>query len=113
MKRLLAMAVLLAGCAFQPAGDPVEVMTHCGLAYPVIEYQGRSWKFEDPGTSGNPPLGWGNPSDVIYVTRVQADRVTAIGPDGKQWELVQSNDPAPFGCLMAFAMITATTPSTP
>jgi hypothetical protein len=98
VKRLLGvLAVLVVGC--QPVGDPVEILTHCGLGYPVIDYQGRQWEFEGVGADPNPPAGWGNPFDVIYITRVEGQRAIAVGPDGRKWSLVETDQVPRGGCM--------------
>lgn len=40
-----------------------NLYTHCGLEYAIFD--GRLWVLDPPLTdgSGNPPLGWGNPTD--------------------------------------------------
>lgn len=94
---LVGLVVLVVAC--QPTGDPIRISTHCGLDFPVIAYQGRHWKFEDVGEQPNPPPGWDNPFDTIYIQRVEGNHAVVIGGDGKEWSLVETNLPPPDGCL--------------
>ena len=79
------------------AGDPVTVGTHCGLRHPsaLVQYAGVWWQFENVPAGGNPPPGWGNPEDTIYILSVENGRATALGPDGKEYTLVVWDRPLP------------------
>jgi hypothetical protein len=54
------------------AAQPYELYTHCGIDWAKIN--GRFWRAKHPLSdgSGNPPAGWGNPS--------QDGTLTFIGP---------------------------------
>ncbi|WP_343992832.1 hypothetical protein [Terrabacter terrae] len=76
-------AVVLGGCtsasgsppAGTSAGTPVELSTHCGIRFLQV---GDDW-FERVGgplaRDGNPPPGWGNPTQPGRVTRAGRDAV--------------------------------------
>ena len=64
-------------------GQPYEyeLYTHCGIL--SAEFDGREWDATPPLTdgSGNPPEGWGNPSDHGTMTLL-ADNVAEFKSDG-------------------------------
>jgi hypothetical protein len=67
--------------------NQVEIVTHCGLDFPRIEWDGTLWKFDIEDPQPNPPWGWANPTDVITI-EPGPDGPIAIGPDGSRWQLI-------------------------
>jgi hypothetical protein len=65
----------------------IEIVTHCGLAYPRIEYEGEVWKFDVVDDSGNPPEGWGFNTTVVEIRSGPSGPIV-IGPDGSEWQLI-------------------------
>ena len=63
----------------------VEITTHCGLGWAVVEFQGELWTFgvED---EANLPEGWGTTTQVVRILEGVAGPVL-IGPGGR-WTLV-------------------------
>ena len=57
-----------------PSGS-IQIMTHCGLGYVRIEFEGEVWRFDvdDHDNNGNPPPGWGFNTTVVEIRS---------GPDG-------------------------------
>ena len=94
--RLAAALVVLAACSAEPSASPIvpatpappppiegagdwvrfELFTHCGLDRSVIEFDGEHWEAIGPGPlndgSGNPPAGFGNPSDYGWIVRIDS-----------------------------------------
>jgi hypothetical protein len=78
--------------------DEVEIVTHCGLGFARVEFEGKIWRFDMENPDPNPPRGWGNPTEVITV-KEGPDGPIAIGPDGSEWHLVPVGDDEPEVCL--------------
>ena len=57
--------------------QPFELYTHCGINRSLIEFDGEYWEAIGPGPlsdgSGNPPAGFGNPTDLGWIARTEAD----------------------------------------
>ena len=93
---LAATLVVLVACSAEPPPSSVaatpappapvegaghwvsfELYTHCGLDRSIIEFDGEHWEAIGPGPlndgSGNPPTGFGNPSDHGWIVRIDAD----------------------------------------
>ena len=94
---IVSIAILATACAAPSLESPliVEIVTHCGLGYSTIEYDGQQWHIEDFG--GNPPLEWGNPHDTITVGRLNGE-VVALGPDGSL-RVLASGPGSGGGCM--------------
>jgi hypothetical protein len=76
----------------------VEIVTHCGLAFPRVEYDGQVWRF-DVEDDGNPPEGWGLNTTVVKLVPGD-DGPTVIGPDDSRWELIPAPpDESPGVCF--------------
>jgi len=90
--------LLLAACVQNIAGTPVEVYTHCGLGFITIAYEGKAWKFDDVVDSGNPPDGWANGDEIVYLEEISGQLI-AHGPDGFDYRLVERLEERPSGCL--------------
>ena len=72
------------------ASDEVEIVTHCGLDFARVEYEGQTWKF-DVRDEPNAPPGWGSNTAVIRL-RPGPNGPIAIGPDGSEWQLIPAVD---------------------
>jgi hypothetical protein len=81
-----------------PPGEPVQVVSHCGLAWPVVEYAGAHWKF-DADHDPNAPPGWTG-IDTVYIETLEDGTVRALGPDGLVYRLVETNQTEPDGMCM-------------
>lgn len=77
----------------------IEIVTHCGLSYPRIEYEGESWRF-DVEEDNNAPDGWGFNTTVVQL-RSGPDGPIVTGPDGSEWQLIPADpdDGGGRGCL--------------
>ena len=77
----------------------IQILTHCGLSYPRIEYDGGSWRF-DIEDGGFAPPGWGLNSTVVQI-KPGPDGPIVIGPHGLEWQLipVDPNEEPPSACL--------------
>jgi hypothetical protein len=80
-----------------PSGH-IEIVTHCGLDFVRIEYQGATWRF-DVSDQGSEPEGWGFNTTVVQIIPGDSGPVV-IGPDGSERRLIPA-DPAetPGMCL--------------
>ena len=76
----------------------IEIITHCGLDFVRIEYEGQLWRF-DVEDDGNPPEGWGFNTTVVEL-RAGRKGPIVTGPDGSEWQLIPA-DPgdAPGACM--------------
>jgi hypothetical protein len=74
----------------------IEIMTHCGLDFVRIEYEGQLWRFPANGDA-NPPAGWGFNTTVVEL-RAGPQGPVVIGPDGAEWPLILADpaDPPPM-----------------
>jgi len=72
-----------------PSGS-IEIVTHCGLDFVRIEYEGRLWRF-DVEDEPNAPAGWGFNTTVVQL-KAGPDGPIVIGPDGSEWELIPAED---------------------
>jgi hypothetical protein len=80
-----------------PSGS-IEIITHCGLDFVRIEYQGRLWRF-DASHDPNPPEGWPSEFAVVQV-RPGPSGPIIVGPYGSEWELIPAEPQASPGiCL--------------
>lgn len=64
------------------AAYPIDLSTHCGVR--DLRFDGRDW-IADPALddgSGNPPPGWGNPTEPGTVTLVSDDEAVFVSADG-------------------------------
>ena len=54
-----------------------EIYTHCGINRVPVEFEGEFWEAIGPGPlsdgAGNPPPGFGNPSDTGWIARTGQD----------------------------------------
>lgn len=76
----------------------VEIVTHCGLEFARVEYDGQLWRFRVEQQANSPP-GWGFNTTVVEV-RPGPDGPIVIGPDGSVWPLVPVEaDASPVLCL--------------
>ncbi len=81
-----------------PSGS-IEITTHCGLAFPRIEYEGQLWKFDVDEQPGNPPEGWGFNTTVVQI-RSGPNGPIVTGPDGSEWQLIPAGPgDSPGACL--------------
>lgn len=64
------------------AGRPYELYTHCGIEWAKIS--GTFWHAKQPLSdgSGNPPAGWGNPSQEGTLTFISPTTVRFDSPAG-------------------------------
>lgn len=85
------------GGRFSPASEPsmspsplpsgsIEIVTHCGLGFVRIEFEGQLWQF-DVEEQPNPPDGWGFNTTVVQL-RPGPDGPIVVGPDGSEWQLI-------------------------
>lgn len=88
-----------------PAPDPpplpsgaIEIVTHCGLGFVRIEYEGTLWRFA-AGDAPNPPAGWGFNTTVVELTP-GPDGPIVIGPDGSEWPLIPADPEESQGICM-------------
>ncbi len=85
------------------SGDWVrfELYTHCGLDRTVIEFDGEHWEAMGPGSlndgSGNPPAGFGNPSDHGWIVRIDAAEAGYQSSQGVPLLLQRLEEPAEPG----------------
>lgn len=107
MKRLLPIVlVVLAGCAQNTTGTPVEINTHCGLAFVTVDHAGQAWRFADadpdeprsPAMASIFPSGWEDGFNTVYLEETE-DGLVAHGPDGRDYRLTERNDERPSGCI--------------
>ncbi|WP_322762008.1 hypothetical protein [Frankia sp. Cr2] len=102
------LAVLLGGCRSSPTvpeqlgpAVPYGLYTHCGIS--ETDYQGRYYELVPPlqDGNGNPPDGWGNPSQLGTLTPVSetevvftddaGHRVTfTLRPGATTWKQIQN-----------------------
>lgn len=76
----------------------IEIVTHCGLDFVRIEYEGRVWRF-DVDDQPNPPEGWGFNTTVVELVPSPTGPIV-IGPDGSEWPLIPAEpDPSPGICM--------------
>lgn len=73
-----------------PPGQ-LEIVTHCGLGWVRIEWEGETWRFpvDDEPTR---PSGWGFNTTVVQIEPGPSGPIVT-GPDGSQRELIRA-DPA-------------------
>ncbi len=71
-----------------PSGS-IEILTHCGLGFVRIEFEGVLWRF-DAGNDPNPPAGWGFTTTVVEL-KPGPDGPIVIGPDGSEWPLISAD----------------------
>ncbi len=50
-----------------------ELYTHCGLARSHVDVDGSFWEPVEAGPDGNPPAGFGNPTDIGTIVISAAD----------------------------------------
>ena len=76
--------------------QPFTLYTHCGLGRTVIEFDGDLWEATGPGPlddgAGNPPPGFGNPSDEGSIVRLDADRATYRSSEGVVLDLARLDE---------------------
>ena len=65
----------------------VEITTHCGLDYAVVEFQGEWWTFDVEDQDGRPAGSVGFGTEVVRVEEGLTGPVVTR-PDGSQWTLV-------------------------
>jgi hypothetical protein len=78
----------------------VSVYTHCGLRQ--VEFDGSEWGFSGPLSdgSGNPPPGFGNPSDEGSITLTSPDTAIYRTQFGERRELRRGTGlPYLEGCI--------------
>ena len=76
----------------------VEIVTHCGLDFVRIEYEGQLWRFDADGQP-NPPDGWGFNTTVVEL-RPGPNGPIVIGPNGSEWHLILAEpDASPRFCF--------------
>lgn len=79
-----------------PSGS-IEIVTHCGLDFVRIEFEGQLWRF-DVEEQANPPKGWGG--ITVVQLRPGPHGPIVVGPDGSEWQLVRTQpDASPGGCM--------------
>ena len=77
----------------------IEIVTHCGLEFPRIEFDGQLWKFDVDEPSGNPPDGWGYNVTVVQIRPGPMGPIIT-GPDGSEWQLIPADrDEEPRLCM--------------
>ena len=72
------------------AAQPHQLYTHCGVIW--TQFQGATW-YADPPLSdgnGNPPPGFGNPTDSGTMRRVSAHRAQYVSSSGRTVTFVDS-----------------------
>jgi len=76
----------------------IEIVTHCGLDFVRIEFEGQVWRF-DVDDQPNPPEGWGFNTTVVELVPSPTGPIV-IGPDGSELPLVPAEpDPSPRICM--------------
>lgn len=72
-----------------------SLYTHCGIEFATFD--GRRWRTEplDDG-SGNPPAGWGNPSQSGAVVLLTRDRAEFRGDNGETLLFEPTNERPPM-----------------
>jgi hypothetical protein len=76
----------------------IEIVTHCGLGFVRIEYDGQVWRF-DVGDQPNPPEGWGSFTTAVQLVPSPTGPIV-IGPDGSEWPLIRAEpDSTPGICV--------------
>ena len=76
----------------------IEITTHCGLDFVLIQFEGQQWRF-DVEDKGSPPEGWGFNTTVVHL-KPGSDGPIVIGPDGSEWQLVPADPDDPPGLCM-------------
>lgn len=115
MRTWALVAVLgIAGCSTAPTPEPppvltptpsplpsgyieIEIVTHCGLHWPRIEYDGQLWRF-DVEEQPNPPPDWDNPWAVVQIKPGLNGAPIVIGPGGSEWQLIPAEPEPPSTC---------------
>ena len=103
MKRLMPVVLVLglAACSTPQVTTGTRMdnfSAHCGLEGTSIEFDGRWWIFAAPDQeAGGPPPG-GDEGNTLYVEEVDG-QVVVHGPDGKNWLLVEVDQPSIYDCL--------------
>ena len=77
----------------------IEIVTHCGLDFPRIEFEGAIWRFDVDETAVNPPAGWGFNTTVVEIRSGPSGPVVT-GPDGSEWQLIPADPDEPGGICM-------------
>ena len=106
---ILTLATLTAGCgshatATGPAatgahrGTPYTLLTHCGIEWAKID--GTFWRATRPLSdgNGNPPPGWGNPSQQGTLTFTNPTTAEFDSPAGKVTFKHTDRKQPPFLC---------------
>ena len=76
----------------------IEIVTHCGLGFVRIEYEGQVWRF-DVDDQPNPPEGWGFNTTVVQL-KPGPNGPIVIGPGVSEWPLIPAEpDRSPGMCL--------------
>ena len=72
--------------SFPSPGEPFTLGTHCGIGRMLIEFDGAFWEATGPGPlddgSGNPPPGFGNPTDQGTIVRIDSERAVYRSSEG-------------------------------
>jgi hypothetical protein len=77
----------------------IEIVTHCGLDFVRIEYEGQLWRFDVVEGQPNPPGGWGFNTTVVQI-KPRPSGPIVIGPDGSEWQLIPAQpDSSPRICI--------------
>jgi hypothetical protein len=83
----------------EPLGpNEVEIVTHCGLDFARVDFEGQTWKF-DVEEQANAPWGWGSNTQVVTL-KPGADGPIVIGPDSSVWHLIPADDDDELGICM-------------
>ena len=78
----------------------VSVFTHCGLRH--VDFDGSEWAISGPPSdgSGNPPRGFGNPTDEGTITLTSPDTATYRSQHGTERQLTRGGGlPYLEGCV--------------
>jgi hypothetical protein len=77
----------------------VEITTHCGLGWAVVEFQGEWWTFDVEDQDGRPAGTLGFDTEVVRVEEGPTGPVVTR-QDGSQWTLVRYRPgPTPRVCI--------------
>jgi len=76
----------------------IEIVTHCGLGFVRIQYEGQVWRF-DVDDQPNPPDGWGFSTTLVELVPSSTGPIV-LGPDGSEWPLIPAEpDSSPGICI--------------
>lgn len=91
------LAVMTSACWSSSEGQPYQLYTHCGLEETSIEFDGDHWRAVGPEPLadgfGNPPSGFGDPTDLGRIWRTGPDTAVFVSSQGVRLDLERAAGP--------------------